>query len=205
MRTSLILVAAATALAAAPSQPQKIVFARVFPNAGQIGLFVAAADGTGERPLLSAPGMDYDAVWSPDGSSIVFTSDREGSADLFRVNPDGSGLERLTDNPAYDDQAAFSPDGRQLVFVTTRAGGRAALWTLDVQTHRARALTSGPGGDFRPAWSPDGQWIAFSSDRTAGLPFSHGRWEALHVTDIYLIHPDGSGLKRLTDHTATCG
>ena len=48
-------------------------------------------------------------------------------------------FERLTDSPAYDDQAAFSPDGRQVVFVTTRAGGRAALWTLDVQT-RSPAL-----------------------------------------------------------------
>src|SRR5882757_625804 len=98
MRTALIVVAAAAALAAGPSQPQKIVFARVFPNAGQIGLFIAAADGTGERSLLATPGIDYDAVWSPDGASIVFTSDREGSADLFRVNPDGSGMERLTDN-----------------------------------------------------------------------------------------------------------
>ena len=80
MRTILIVVAAAAALSASPSTPQKIVLARVFPNAGQIGLFVAAADGTGERPLLDTPGMDYDAGWSPDGSSIVFTSDREGQA-----------------------------------------------------------------------------------------------------------------------------
>ena len=105
----------------------------------------------------------------------------------------GRGLERLTDSPAYDDQAAFSPDGRQIVFVTTRAGGTADLWTLDILTRRAKALTSGPGGDFRPAWSPDGQWIAFSSDRTAGLPFSHGRWEACTSPTFTLIHPDGSG------------
>ena len=75
--------------------------------------------------------MDYDPAWSPDGQSIVFTSEREGSADLFRVKPDGTALERLTDSPAYDDQAAFSPDGKQLVFVTTRAGGTADLWTME--------------------------------------------------------------------------
>ena len=86
--------------------------------------------------------MDYDAAWAPDGASIVFTSERNGSADLYRVKPDGSGLERLTDSPAYDDQAAFSPDGRQLVFVTTRAGGTADLWTMDLQTRTAKALTS---------------------------------------------------------------
>ena len=67
--------------------------------------------------------MDYDAAWSPDGQWIVFTSERDGSADLYSVKSDGTGLERLTDDPAYDDQAAISPDGRQLVYVTTRAGG----------------------------------------------------------------------------------
>ena len=82
---------------------------------GQIGLFIADADGSDERPLVGLGEIDYDATWSPDGSSIVFTSDRDGSADLFRVKPDGTGLERLTDDPAYDDQAAFSPDGKQLV------------------------------------------------------------------------------------------
>ena len=99
----------------------------------------------------------------------------------------------------------FSGDGQHLVFVTTRADGTADLWTLDVRTHRAQALTSGPGGDYRPAWSPDGSWIAFTSDRGAGLPFSHGRWEALQRTEIYLVHPDGSGLRQLTKRGEFCG
>src|SRR5438445_11405870 len=107
MRTALLAAAALSVIASAAAPPQKIVFARVFPNAGQIGLFIAAADGTDEHPLLARPDVDYDPVWSPDGGSIVFTSDRDGSADLYRVAPDGSGLERLTDNPAYEDQAAF--------------------------------------------------------------------------------------------------
>ena len=107
--------------------------------------------------------------------------------------------------PAYDDQAAFSADGQQIVFVTTRVNGTADLWTLDIRTHRAKALTSGPGGDYRPSWSPDGSWIAFTSDRGAGLPFSHGRWEALQRTEIYLVHPDGSGLRQLTKRGEFCG
>jgi TolB protein len=207
MRTAVLVVVAGLTLAAASPGPQNIVFARVFPQPGQIGLFIAAADGSDEHPLLALAfrDLDYDAVWSPDGASIVFTSERDGSADLYRVRADGTGIERLTDSPAYDDQAAFSPDGRQLVFVTTRNGGTADLWTMDLQTRRARALTSGPGGDFRPAWSPDGRWIAFSSDRGSTMPFAHGRWEHLQLADIYLIHPDGSGLKRVTSPGNFCG
>jgi TolB protein len=204
MRAGLLFVLASAVLAQVP-QPQKIVFARVFPQPGQIGLFLAAADGSNERALVTPADMDYDAAWAPDGASIVFTSERNGSADLYVVKPDGTGLVRLTDSPAYDDQAAFSPDGKQLVFVTTRGGGTADLWIMDLQSRKTKALTSGPGGDFRPAWSPDGRWIAFASDRTSSLPFAHGRWEHLQLVDVYIIQPDGSGLKRLTPHGGFCG
>ena len=201
MRTFLSTAAVAVILVSTldAAEPQKIACARVFPNAGQLGLFIAAADGSNEHPLLTDRDLDYDPVWAPDGASIVFTSDRQGSADLFRMKPDSSAVERLTDDPAYDDQAAFSPDGKQLVFVSTRQGGIAHLWTMELKSRRARALTSGTEGDFRPDWSPDGKWIAFSSGRGNGLPSAHGRWERLQLLDLYVVRPDGTGLKRLTE------
>jgi Tol biopolymer transport system component len=168
-------------------------------------LYIAAADGSDEHPLLAAPHDDYDAVWAPDGTSIVFTSDRNGSGDLFRVNADGTGLTQLTSDASYEDQAQFSPDGTQLVFVSTRGSGYAHLWTLDLATKRAKALTPGSGGDFRPAWSPDGKWIAFSSSRGITAPFSEGRWERLQLAEIYLIRPDGSGIKKVTSTGGFCG
>ena len=199
MRLTLLLGLASLVFA----EPNRIVFSRIGPDATTI--FIANADGSGEHPLLKSDAFDYNPAWSPGGDWIVFTSERAGSADLYRVKPDGSSLERITDDPAYDDQAAFSPDGKQVVFVSTRAGGRANLWIVDVQTRKAHALTSGIGGDFRPQWSPDGKWIAFSSDRGSTLPMAKGRWEHLHIVDLYLIHPNGSGLRRITRHGDFCG
>ena len=181
----------------------RILFRRIAPT--QATLFVSNADGSAERPLTKPGSLDYNPTWSPKGDWIAFTSERGGSADLYRIHPDGTGIERLTDDPAYNDQAAFSPDGKQIVFVTTRADGRANLWILDTVTHNATPLTAGHGGDFRPSWSPDAQWIAFSSDRDSDLPAAKGRWERLHLVDIYLIHPNGSGLKRISDHGNFCG
>jgi Tol biopolymer transport system component len=185
------------------SATDSILFARLAPP--QAELFISNADGSMEQALTPPDSVDYNPSWSSKGDWIVFTSERAGPVDLFRVHPDGTGLERLTDNAAFNDQAAFSPDGGKIVFVTTRTAGFANLWVLDLATHSAASLTTGSGGDFRPAWSPDGKWIAFSSDRGSSLPLVKGRWERLQLVDIYLIHPDGSGLRRISDHGNFCG
>lgn len=181
----------------------RVVLDRLAPT--QATIYVSNADGSGERVLQQSGSLDYDPSWSPKGDWIVFTSERRGPAELYRVHPDGSGVEQLTDYPAYNDQAAFSPDEKRIVFVSTRAAGRANLWMLDVATRKSTRLTTGDGGDFRPSWSPDGKWITFSSDRGSDLPPAKGRWERLQLADIYVIHADGSGLKRISQHGGFCG
>src|SRR5712671_6478958 len=135
MKSGLVLLTLLAALwaAAAPAPRHHILFSRLGPV--QTGLFVAAADGSGERALLPATGLDYSPSLSADGQWVAFTSERNGSADVYRVRLDGSGLERLTDDPAYDDQPAVSPDGKTVAFVSSRGGGVAQVWLLDVATH----------------------------------------------------------------------
>jgi Tol biopolymer transport system component len=183
---------------------------RIGPS--QSELYIANADGTGERKLLQGSGFDYHASYSYDGRWIVFTSERSGygQADIYRVHLNGSGLERLTDDPALDDEAALSPDGSQVAFVSTRETHRANIWILDLRTKQFRNLTGQAGiqGDpmkpdafLRPVWSPDGKWIAFTSDRNTEWK-GHGNgsgWEHVQELSVYIIHPNGTGLRRITD------
>ncbi|HVR61788.1 MAG TPA: hypothetical protein VMU50_07795, partial [Polyangia bacterium] len=165
-------------------------------------IFIADQNGDNPKPLLAHPGLDYNASFSRDGKWIVFTSERDGSADIYRVHPDGSGLKRLVRDAAFDDQAALSPDGTSLAFVSDRSG-QADIWILELATNRLRNITNNLAGDFRPSWSPDGKWIAFSSDRDSKKPKL--TFSTLHSTEIYLIHPDGSGLRRLTEASKFAG
>ena len=161
-------------------------------------VFIADADGANARALVPDWGLEYSPFFSPDGQWVVFTAEPAGQADVYRIRPDGSGIEQLTDHPSFDDQGALSPDGRTLAFVSTRARGTADVWLLDLASRTASNLTDHPSGNFRPRWSPDGAWIAFTSDRDAEPGDQPGMWEHLQSTGVYLVRPDGTGLRRLT-------
>src|SRR6478735_2684263 len=188
---------------------------RIGPSSAE--LYIADADGTGERKLLQDPVFEHNACFSPDGKSVVFTSERNGpgQSDIFRAHLDGTGTEPLVTGPAVDDAAALSPDGARLAFVSTRNGYRANIWVLDPQRGQLRNLSgaddvqgdpSGPDGFFRPAWSPDGQWLAFSSDRnTDWRGHDDGRgWEHTQELSIYVIRADGQGFRRIASKPGYC-
>lgn len=166
-------------------------------------VFIADSDGRNARPFLpDRDALDYNASFSADGKWVVFTSIRGGNAEIYRARADASKLEKLTDSPAFDDQGALSPDGRLLAFVSSRSG-QADIWTLDLKSGDLRNVTSSPGGDFRPQWSPDGEWLAFSSDRTSTNP--KFTFATLHSTELYVVRPDGSGLRRVTQAAEFAG
>lgn len=181
---------------AAGAEPYTITFASFAPLNADV--FIADADGRNARPLFADADLDYDAVFTPDGKSIYFTSRRGGSADIYRGRIDGSHLERVVADPAFDDQPAVSPDGKQLAFVSTRSG-QADIWLLDLSTKNLRNLTKHPAGDFRPAWSPDGKWLAFSSDRDSKRPISRSGFTIVHSTEIYLVGVSDGAVRRLTN------
>jgi TolB protein len=158
-------------------------------------IFIADGNGNGAHPLTPSPGLDYNASFSEDGKWVIFTSDRNGSADIWRVHLDGSGLEQLTNNPAFDDQAVLSPDGRMIAFVSSREK-QSDIYIMELGSRKTTNLTQHPSGDFRPSWSPDGKSIAFSTDRDSKKP--KPAFTLWHSTEVYTIRVDGSALTRRT-------
>jgi Tol biopolymer transport system component len=169
-------------------------------------LYLFEKPGGPPRRLTDDPALDYNAVFSPDGRWIVFTSEREGGADLWALDLQGSGASaRLTRHHAMDDAAAFSPDGRRLAFVSTREGN-ADIFVMpfapsDVTAEeRAANLTRRPGGDINPAFSPDGRSIAFSRQDELWEPrerFAQVRHN--YGVQLYVMDADGSNVRRLSE------
>jgi actin-like ATPase involved in cell morphogenesis len=77
---------------------------------GQTSVFVADIDGSDSRLVADEPGIDTDPWWSPDGTELVFRSDRDGDPDLYVVAAAGGEPRLLTDNDVIDQDPAWLPD-----------------------------------------------------------------------------------------------
>jgi Tol biopolymer transport system component len=183
---------------------EAIVYTTLRPPNMDIYLFDEPG-GTPQR-LTDHPALDYNAVFSPDGRWIVFTSERPGGPDLYALELGGGGggePVRLTQHEALDDAAAFSPDGRRLAFVSTREGN-ADIFVMpfapgdSTAEGRAENLTRRLGGDFNPAFSPDGRLIAFSRQDTLFSTDPVTRGLTSYSVDLYVMAADGSNPRRLS-------
>lgn len=185
------------------AQNQRIFFSSFTPEAFDI--YLSKDKGKTFSKFTDHPALEYDAVISPDGKWVVFTSEQSGIPQLYVKPIDGKGEPKLLiQSGSFQDQAAFSSDGSQLAFVASHEGNaeiyRIAFLPDSVQEiSQAINLTNHPGGDFRPSFSPDGQWIAFSSDRDYKVkPDEQNPFSMQRTGEIYKIKVDGSGLTRLT-------
>jgi len=167
--------------------------------------------------LTDDPYDEQAPQWSPDGSKIVFSSDRPdasltssegetfsyGKYDIFTMDVDGltpAAIRRITSDPADDLSPTWSPDGRKIAFVSRRTG-IGNIYAADLDSSIVYPLTDllTSCGDLH--WSPDGKKIAFSSFHNGGYnvyvlkdPLSHRkRMEDIPPTSLFLAMADESG------------
>jgi hypothetical protein len=181
-------------------------------------LFVREEDGTIRGPILTMEGQLHGADWSPDGSSFGIAVGTETGIDGFDqvhgwsvavVAADGSAVRAVVPTTGNPSSVAWSPDGSRLAFHTddqgTPTSEGADIWVVDADGANLRRLTSVDTVDRDPVWSPDGEWIAFSSrpliteilGRPIGSPTAKEAERIAAATSLFVVRPDGSGLRRL--------
>jgi hypothetical protein len=142
--------------------------------------------------------------WSPDGKSLVSSSDRGHGLDIYAISADGGPERRLTTNLRPDDTPQYSPDGRWIYFLSDRAGTR-DIWRIPATgagpgDTKAEPITGDDREDTTPHPSPDGKWLVYLSypPRTLGnavdrdllirrLPLSAGQSARARPQDIARI------------------
>ena len=104
------------------------------------------------RPRATPSKQNYLPAWSPDGSKLAFTSNRDGNAEIYVMNRDGSGVQRLTNHPSIDVTPTWSPTGTQLAFTSDRSG-TPQIYIVNADGTQLQQITRESYCD-RPTWSP---------------------------------------------------
>jgi TolB protein len=125
-------------------------------------IYLMGADGSNVTRLLSSAAIDTEAAFTPDGQSLLFTSDRGGTPQIYRASLLGGNVERLTFEGSYNVTPRPMPDGKGFVYVR-RDGNRFQLAYMDYATRQTQILTAGPG-DESPSIAPNGKLIIYAAE-----------------------------------------
>jgi Tol biopolymer transport system component len=167
----------------------------VFDNNEDI--YAIDVDGSSLKQLTNNPGPEFDPMWSPEGTKIVYRDSRRGpneDDEISVMNADGSDQTNLTHDPANDWGPAWSPDGTRIAFNSTRDNPQLPqVFVMNADGSGVTRLTDREGG--YPTWSPDGSRIAFMSSEPAEMD----------NYEIYVMNADGTDQTRLTNSPGSDG
>ncbi len=174
------------------------------------------ADDLGSAPIRITDNPRYDAepIVSPDGSRIVFGSQRDGDFDIYIMDADGANVRRLTERVGYDGGPWFSPDGSRIVWRAWYPETEAELaqwrdcmardyivpfpldlWVMNADGSGKVRLVRNGATNWAPSWHPDGRRIVFSSNMD---DWRDDIRKYGHNFELYIIGVDGTGLERIT-------
>jgi TolB protein len=174
------------------------------------GYDIFMADTTGKiiRQLTRSDGYDAEAMLSPDGKKMIYTSTKDGDIELYVMNLKTGKEKRITFAEGYDGGACFSPDGKKITWRASRPNTPEALkeyrellaenlvaptnmevFVADADGGNARQVTRLGNANWAPSFMPDSRRIIFASNHQSrrGFPFN-----------LYTVNFDGSDLKKIS-------
>jgi len=148
------------------------------PNGGRIAftctrgdfnqLCMINRDGTGLTQLSDMEASNYYPTFSPDGSSLLFASNRNGPFDLYLLIFGEKQLFQITENVGNVISPVYSPDGRRIVFANRASNGPTSIWMVNADGLNPHLVYAGSNTIVATAWSPDGERIAYAM--SVGVP-----------------------------------
>ena len=160
---------------------------------GHSNVYTINPNGTGRQQLTHVAAAQAAGApdWSPDGTRIVYESNRTGDYRIWVMNADGSGQRRLAKDPGFADlEPAWSPDGKHILF--SRCDDHLGfILTCDLDVMNAsgtgmRRLAGGHWTYVRGQYSPDGRHIVAGADRGGFL------------SALWVMRANGTDLHRIT-------
>jgi len=150
-------------------------------------LWKVPSAGGNATPLTLHEAQDFMPVWSRDGKSIAFASDRYGNFDVFVMPATGGEPKRLTFHSADEVPYDFTPDGKNVVFGSARqdlatnrqfpTGSQPELYQVPTQGGRVEQIFSTPAEDVK--YSKDARTLVYH-DKKGG----ENAWRKHHTSSI---------------------
>ncbi|HVQ37109.1 MAG TPA: protein kinase [Pyrinomonadaceae bacterium] len=156
------------------------------PQGEQLDIWSINSDATTARQLTTDSNTEGLGCVTPDGRSVVFSSNRSGNFNIWRMDLSTGEQKQLTQGAEIDSQAACSPDGQWVLFRSLRQG-KSTFWKVPVSGGTPEQLS-----DKSSTWaaiSPDGRFVALryfddeaNANKVAVIPFGGG--EPVKIMDV---------------------
>jgi len=172
----------------------------ISPDGTRLATALVSGQGTGDiwifdllrgtkTRLTFGPSIQRYPVWSPDGKTIFFGSNRKGGIQIYTRASDGTGPDRalLEGDDAFEYPESVSPDQRFLVYMRVATDKRTAtdIYALPLSGEpKPFPIVQNASNNLQPRISPDGKWIAYSSNESGrfevyvtGFPGGGAKWQ----------------------------